>query len=58
MEQGLGGRQQVRHYSAAEPLSLEMIRDRILLVLKLYDKVDVGKVGKSWFGNGLIFENP
>jgi len=43
-DKGLGGRQQVRHYSAAEPLTLEMIRDRILLVLKLYDKVDVGKL--------------
>jgi len=43
-DKGLGGLQQVRAYSAAEPLSLGMIRDRILLVLKLYDKVDVGKL--------------
>jgi hypothetical protein len=34
----------VRHYSSAEPLTLELIRDRILLVLKLYDKVDPSKV--------------
>ncbi|CAL8074313.1 unnamed protein product [Orchesella dallaii] len=36
----LGGRGFVRNYSAAEPLTLEFIRDRVLLVLKLYDKVD------------------
>jgi len=41
---GLGGRQFKRNYSAQEPMSLELIRDRILLVLKLYDKVDVGKL--------------
>lgn len=40
----LGGRGFVRHYSAAEPLTLEFIRDRVLLVLKLYDKVDPNKV--------------
>lgn len=56
--QGLGGLQQVRSYSAAEPLSLGMIRDRILLVLKLYDKVDVGKVNPSLLDGNLIFENP
>jgi len=43
-EKGLRGVQLVRHYSAPEPMTFELIRDRILLVLKLYDKVDVNKL--------------
>ena len=34
----------IRWYSAAEPLTLQFIRDRVLLVLKLYDKVDANKL--------------
>jgi len=34
----------VRHYSSAEPMTLDLIRERILLVLKLYDKVDPTKL--------------
>lgn len=33
-----------RLYSAKEPLTLDFIRGRVLLVLKLYDKVDPNKV--------------
>jgi hypothetical protein len=33
-----------RLYSAKEPLTLDFIRGRVLLVLKLYDKVDPDKV--------------
>ena len=35
---------QVRQYSAKPPLTLNFIRDRVLLVLKLYDKIDPTKV--------------
>ncbi|XP_033300978.1 acyl carrier protein, mitochondrial isoform X1 [Bombus bifarius] len=35
---------QVRHYSHAAPLSLDLIRQRVLLVLNLYDKVDPQKL--------------
>eukprot|EP00088_Acartia_fossae_P025412 TRINITY_DN2622_c0_g2_i1.p1 TRINITY_DN2622_c0_g2~~TRINITY_DN2622_c0_g2_i1.p1 ORF type:complete len:164 (-),score=22.91 TRINITY_DN2622_c0_g2_i1:805-1245(-) len=34
----------VRHYGGAEPLDLNSIGERILLVLNLYDKVDNGKL--------------
>jgi len=37
-------RQIVRRYSGKMPLSLELIRDRVLLVLKLYDKIVPEKV--------------
>ncbi|XP_073983966.1 NADH dehydrogenase (ubiquinone) acyl carrier protein isoform X1 [Rhodnius prolixus] len=35
---------QKRLYSHGEPLTLDLIRDRVLLVLKLYDKVDPDKL--------------
>ncbi|XP_063364581.1 acyl carrier protein, mitochondrial isoform X2 [Cydia amplana] len=34
----------VRHYSAGPPLSLELIEQRVLLVLKLYDKICAEKL--------------
>ncbi|XP_076312130.1 uncharacterized protein LOC143225864 [Tachypleus tridentatus] len=34
----------VRSFSEKPPLTLEMIRDRVLLVLKLYDKIDAEKL--------------
>ncbi|XP_063624455.1 acyl carrier protein, mitochondrial isoform X2 [Cydia splendana] len=34
----------VRHYSAGPPLSLELIQQRVLLVLKLYDKICAEKL--------------
>ncbi|XP_013789770.1 acyl carrier protein, mitochondrial-like [Limulus polyphemus] len=34
----------VRSFSEKPPLTLEMIRDRVLLVLKLYDKIDSEKL--------------
>ena len=34
----------MRQYSHAAPLSLDLIRQRVLLVLNLYDKVDPQKV--------------
>ncbi|KAG7165428.1 Acyl carrier protein-like, partial [Homarus americanus] len=37
----------VRSYSAKEPLTLDMIQQRVLLVLRLYDKVNSDKVLKS-----------
>uniref|UniRef100_A0A1B6L907 Acyl carrier protein n=1 Tax=Graphocephala atropunctata TaxID=36148 RepID=A0A1B6L907_9HEMI len=43
-----------RHYSMDPPLTLELIRDRVLLVLKLYDKVDPAKLKlESHFMNDL-----
>jgi NADH dehydrogenase (ubiquinone) 1 alpha/beta subcomplex 1 len=33
-----------RSYSSKDPLTLDFIRSRVLLVLKLYDKVDPNKV--------------
>lgn len=33
-----------RSYSAKEPLTLQLIKERVLLVLKLYDKVNPEKV--------------
>lgn len=36
--------QTVRNYSAKEPLTLKLIEERVLLVLKLYDKVEPTKV--------------
>ncbi|XP_023221885.1 acyl carrier protein, mitochondrial [Centruroides vittatus] len=35
---------QKRFYSAKEPLTLEIIKDRVLLVLRLYDKIDPQKL--------------
>ncbi|CAD1470515.1 unnamed protein product [Heterotrigona itama] len=35
---------QVRQYSIAEPMSLDLIRKRIFLVLNLYDKIDPQKL--------------
>lgn len=35
---------QKRLYSEKEPLTLELIRERILLVLRLYDKINPEKV--------------
>ena len=37
-------RQQVRSYSHDYPLDIQMIKDRILLVLRLYDKINPEKV--------------
>lgn len=34
----------VRHYSAKEPLTLQFIKERVILVLNLYDKVDPAKL--------------
>lgn len=34
----------VRHYSAKEPLTLKLIKERVILVLSLYDKVDPNKL--------------
>ncbi|XP_029174218.1 acyl carrier protein, mitochondrial isoform X1 [Nylanderia fulva] len=35
---------QVRHYSHKDPLTLDIISQRVLLVLKLYDKVELAKL--------------
>ncbi|XP_043211161.1 acyl carrier protein, mitochondrial-like [Amphibalanus amphitrite] len=35
---------QTRFYSAKDPLTLDIIRDRVLLVLKLYDKINPEKL--------------
>jgi hypothetical protein len=35
---------QVRHYSHKEPITLDLISQRVLLVLKLYDKIETAKV--------------
>lgn len=37
---------QVRHYSHKDPLTLDIISQRVLLVLKLYDKIETAKVSK------------
>lgn len=34
----------VRHFSSEEPLSLKLIKERVILVLNLYDKVDPAKL--------------
>ncbi|XP_051173779.1 acyl carrier protein, mitochondrial isoform X2 [Leptopilina boulardi] len=45
---------QVRHYSSVEPRSLKIITDRVLLVLKLFDKIDPEKLtADSHFTNDL-----
>ncbi|KAK9304780.1 hypothetical protein QLX08_003986 [Tetragonisca angustula] len=45
---------QVRQYSIAEPMSLDLIRKRVLLVLNLYDKIDPQKLSlDSHFINDL-----
>ncbi|KRK00733.1 acyl carrier protein, mitochondrial isoform X1 [Drosophila teissieri] len=46
--------QLVRRYSAKPPLSLKLINERVLLVLKLYDKIDPSKLNvESHFINDL-----
>lgn len=40
--------QLVRRYSAKPPLSLKLINERVLLVLKLYDKIDPSKVNATY----------
>ncbi|XP_054733819.1 acyl carrier protein, mitochondrial isoform X1 [Anastrepha obliqua] len=46
--------QSVRNYSAKPPLTLKLISERVLLVLKLYDKVDPSKLSvDSHFINDL-----
>ncbi|XP_076160884.1 NADH dehydrogenase (ubiquinone) acyl carrier protein isoform X1 [Ptiloglossa arizonensis] len=45
---------QVRHYSAKPPLTIDLIRQRVLLVLNLYDKIDPKKLSlESHFINDL-----
>ncbi|XP_015186173.1 PREDICTED: acyl carrier protein, mitochondrial [Polistes dominula] len=45
---------QVRLYSSKPPMSLDLIRQRVLLLLKLYDKIDSGKLSvDSHFVNDL-----
>ncbi|XP_055701614.1 acyl carrier protein, mitochondrial isoform X3 [Phlebotomus papatasi] len=34
----------LRNYSAKQPLTIQFITERVLLVLKLYDKIDPGKL--------------
>jgi hypothetical protein len=36
-------------------MSLATIRDRVLLVLKLYDKIDVSKVKQIFYTNPIQF---
>ncbi|XP_050466399.1 acyl carrier protein, mitochondrial isoform X3 [Cataglyphis hispanica] len=36
--------EKVRHYSHKDPLTLDIISQRVLLVLKLYDKVETAKL--------------
>ncbi|XP_053670674.1 acyl carrier protein, mitochondrial isoform X1 [Anopheles nili] len=44
----------IRKYSAKEPLTLQLIKERVLLVLKLYDKVNPEKLSlESHFINDL-----
>ncbi|XP_017863207.1 PREDICTED: acyl carrier protein, mitochondrial isoform X3 [Drosophila arizonae] len=46
--------QSLRSYSAKPPLSLKLINERVLLVLKLYDKIDPSKLNvNSHFINDL-----
>uniref|UniRef100_A0A1I8N1L3 Acyl carrier protein n=1 Tax=Musca domestica TaxID=7370 RepID=A0A1I8N1L3_MUSDO len=46
--------QTVRNYSAKPPLTLQLINERVLLVLKLYDKIDPSKLRvESHFINDL-----
>ncbi|XP_037818536.1 acyl carrier protein, mitochondrial isoform X1 [Lucilia sericata] len=46
--------QAARKYSAKPPLSLKLINERVLLVLKLYDKIDPSKLRvESHFINDL-----
>ncbi|CAG7729585.1 unnamed protein product [Allacma fusca] len=44
LDTSAGKGQFIRFYSHEAPLTLEFIRDRVLLVLKLYDKVDPEKL--------------
>ena len=45
---------QVRHYSHKQPLTLQLISQRVLLVLGLYDKIDRNKLSlESHFMNDL-----
>lgn len=37
----------VRNYSGGPPLTLELVKSRVLLVLQLYDKVNPEKVAAS-----------
>ena len=44
-----GAQVQVRNYSEGPPLTLDIITQRVILVLQLYDKVDPKKVqSKFW----------
>ncbi|XP_067006890.1 acyl carrier protein, mitochondrial isoform X2 [Anabrus simplex] len=47
-----------RFYSAKEPLTIEFIRDRVLLVLRLYDKISPSKLTlDSHFINDLCLDS-
>ncbi|KAH0631713.1 hypothetical protein JD844_019463 [Phrynosoma platyrhinos] len=53
--------QLTRHYSDLPPLTLDGIQERVLYVLKLYDKIDPEKVGLEAFflwGSGRTFPPP
>uniref|UniRef100_A0A182YIS3 Acyl carrier protein n=1 Tax=Anopheles stephensi TaxID=30069 RepID=A0A182YIS3_ANOST len=53
-QNGRWQREIVRNYSAKEPLTLQLIKERVLLVLKLYDKVNPEKLTlESHFINDL-----
>lgn len=38
-----------RNYSGEEPLTLDLIKQRVLLVLRLYDKIEPSKVNWKFF---------
>jgi len=38
----------IRKYSAGYPDDMQFIKDRVMLTLKLFDKIDPEKVGIFW----------
>jgi len=44
INQGLGGLILKRHFADHAPITYDSIKERVMLVLKLYDKVDPKKV--------------
>ena len=47
----------VRRYSSEYPVDIQMIKDRVLLVLRLYDKINPDKVN-FYFGVIWLFTLP
>ena len=58
INQRFGGLILKRHFADHPPISYDLIKERVMLVLKLYDKVDPKKVLKSSYKKFFFIGHP